>query len=420
MVKRLGSITIAIALGLLLSGTVAKAEEIKTMTTTAPLNIRNGAGTQYSVLGSYGENTDIEVISLENGWAKVSFNGQTGYCRADYLKNVAVDEEYTETYTMMESTTYVNVRKGPGISYEKLGMLNPKDKVKVTGAEDGWNKIEYNGQVGYVSSSYVVAANSDSNNNKLYHYSKELSFTLDNFISGQATKTNASFKGEAINTGTLNTYLNPDLILDSGNVYQFLRINKFRDNINAEKLNNYLNSLEHDTFHGQGQAFIDAAREYNIDTLYLVAHTILETGYGKSTLARGVDYEVTGDDSTGNNRVRVYNLFGIGAIDSDPIGGGATAAYNNGWTSIELAIKGGARWISENYIHSSRFGQNQYTVYMMRWNTNNYISPASNVIWHQYATDVAWTDSIASLMKELSYIYENAVLELEIPVFLKE
>ncbi len=355
MVKRLGNYTVAIALGLLLSGTAANAEEVKTMTTTAPLNIRNGAGTQYSVLGSYDKNTDIEIISLENGWAKVSYNGNIAYCSADYLKNATALEQPT----------------GDG-------------------------------------------------NNKLYHYSKELGFTLDNFIAGQAARGNASSKGEAINMDTLNRYLNPELILNSGNPYQFLRINKFRDNINAEKLNVYLNSLDHDTFHGRGQAFIDAAREYNIDTLYLVAHTILETGYGKSQLARGVDYVIPQEQSAEAKRVKVYNLFGIGAIDSDPIGGGAATAYRNGWTSIEQAIKGGARWLSENYIHSSRFGQNQYTLYMMRWNTNNYINPTKNVIWHQYATDISWTDSIASLMKELSYIYEDAVLELEIPVFLKE
>ncbi|MGM9973690.1 MAG: N-acetylglucosaminidase [Clostridiaceae bacterium] len=419
MVKRLGNYTVAIALGLLLSGTAANAEEVKTMTTTAPLNIRNGAGTQYSVLGSYDKNTDIEIISLENGWAKVSYNGNIAYCSADYLKNAAALEQPTGASTMMESTTYVNVRKGPGFNYEKLGMLNPKEKVKFIAAEDGWNKIEYNGQEGYVSSSYVVAANSDGNN-KLYHYSKELGFTLDNFIAGQAAKGNASSKGEAINMDTLNRYLNPELILNSGNPYQFLRINKFRDNINTEKLNVYLNSLDHDTFHGRGQAFIDAAREYNIDTLYLVAHTILETGYGKSQLARGVDYVIPQEQSAETKTVKVYNLFGIGAIDSNPIGGGAATAYRNGWTSIEQAIKGGARWLSENYIHSSRFGQNQYTLYMMRWNTNNYINPTKNVIWHQYATDISWTDSIASLMKELSYIYEDAVLELEIPVFLKE
>ncbi|WP_426350320.1 N-acetylglucosaminidase [Alloiococcus sp. CFN-8] len=420
MVKRLGNTAIAIALGILLSGAVANAEEIKTMTTTASLNIRNGAGIQYNVLGSYKENTNVEVISIENGWVRVSFNGNVAYCSADYLENTATKEVQAEPEIMLESTTYVNVRRGPDLSHEKLGMLSPRDKVKLIASEGVWNKVEYNGQEGYVSNSYVVLTNSDESNNKFYHYSKELSFTLDDFISGQAAKFNYSSKGGEINQETLNTYLNPDLILDRGNPYQFLRINKFRDNINTDKLNAYLNSLKHDTFHGKGQAFIDAAREYNIDTLYLVAHTILETGYGKSELARGVDYELPEGKSQEKSTVRVHNLFGIGAYDHDPVGEGAATAYGNGWTSIELAIKGGARWISENYIHSTKLGQNQYTLYMMRWNTNNYINPTRNAIWHQYATDVAWTDSVASLMKDLSYIYENAVLELEIPVFRKK
>ena len=192
MVKRLGNTAIAIALGILLSGAVANAEEIKTMTTTASLNIRNGAGTQYSVLGSYKENTTIEVISIENGWAKISFNGTIAYCSADYLKNTETKEVQAVPEIMLESTTYVNVRRGPDLSYERLGMLSPRDKVKLIASEGIWNKVEYDGQEGYVSNSYVVLTNSDESNNKFYHYSKELSFTLNDFISGQATKFNYS------------------------------------------------------------------------------------------------------------------------------------------------------------------------------------------------------------------------------------
>ncbi|WP_426350319.1 SH3 domain-containing protein [Alloiococcus sp. CFN-8] len=551
-----------------------------TMITTANLNVRSGAGTKYSVIGSYSKGAKVSVLSINKDWAKVSYNGKTGYCSAEYLKKATSEAEKEESYTMMEVTTYVNVRKGPGTTYEKLGMLNPKDKVKVlsidkewakisynnktayvstaylkeinssdeeeitykimkstthlnvrrgasvtadrigllspeeevkviaiskdwakilykneiaycsseyleeiqepstkpskpetpevpdtpsievvsdtisvsasqvnvrkgpgqeheiigsvsqgqilkrTGVhESGWVRIEYNGQQGYISGDYVIAVSYDSNNT-IYHYNKEHSFTLKSFMETQLAKYNFASTGEAINSDTLNKYMNTDLIVNNGNIYQFLKLNRFRNNINVGKLNSYLSSLRYDTFYNQGQAFIDAAREYNIDPLYLVAHTILETGYGKSTLARGVDYEITvpteDGQSTETKVVRVYNLFGIGAYDSDPLGGGAATAYANGWTSIEKAIKGGAQWIAKNYVHSTRAGQHQYTVYMMRWNTNNYISQSSNATWHQYATDISWADSISKLMKQLSYLYEGESLELEIPIFLQQ
>ena len=38
----------------------------------------------------------------------------------------------------------------------------------------------------------------------------------------------------------------------------------------------------------KGQAFIDAAKKYNLDVTYLVAASMVETGYGSSTLAQGV------------------------------------------------------------------------------------------------------------------------------------
>ncbi len=33
-------------------------------------------------------------------------------------------------------------------------------------------------------------------------------------------------------------------------------------------------------------------------------------------------------------------------------------AYSQGWTSVEAAIKGGAKWISENYVNSRMARQN--------------------------------------------------------------
>ncbi|MGM9973693.1 MAG: SH3 domain-containing protein, partial [Clostridiaceae bacterium] len=422
-------------------------ETYKTMEATTYLNVRKGPSTSHEKIGMLDPKDKVKVISISNGWAKISYKNQTAYVSSSYLKEIASKPEEEISYKIMKSTTYLNVRSGKSVTSNKIGLLSPDEKVKVISISDGWAKIYYQDGTAYCSSSYLEVVQesdgkpvkpeapeasqkpnesdkTDSNNNAYNFYKKELNFTLDSFIEGQLTKDNVSSKGEAINKASLNKYINTDLIVERGNTFQFLKVNKFRNNMNVEELNSYLNSLKYDTFYNQGQAFINAAREYDLDALYLVAHTLLETGYGKSELARGVDYEVTVSAEDGQQAetkvVRVYNLFGIGAYDSDPLGGGAETAYKKGWTSIELAIKGGAEWIAQNYVHSSRTGQHQYTVYMMRWNTNNYISSTNNVIWHQYATDITWAESISSLMNKLSYMYENAVLDLEIPVFLTE
>lgn len=67
----------------------------------------------------------------------------------------------TYTYTDMDSTMYaqksVNVRSMPSTDGEKLGSLSTNDEVKVTGqcAETSWYRIEYSGNVAYVSNSYL-------------------------------------------------------------------------------------------------------------------------------------------------------------------------------------------------------------------------------------------------------------------------
>src|SRR5699024_6198948 len=147
-------------------------------------------------------------------------------------------------------------------------------------------------------------------------------------------------------------------------------------------------------FKNQAEAFIKAAKKYNIDPIYLVAHTMLETGYGSSKLAQGI---IVDRDAAGNKitPTKVHNLYGIGAVDSNANDSGAKTAYALGWTSIERAIEGAAEWISlgtsarpeiglkksDGYIHSSVF-VDQYNLYSMRW---DYVKG-----WHQYASDPGW------------------------------
>lgn len=55
------------------------------------------------------------------------------------------------------STAIVNVRTGAGTDYDKLATLMPDTEVSVTGkTSDGWYRIDYNGQTGYVSAEYFT------------------------------------------------------------------------------------------------------------------------------------------------------------------------------------------------------------------------------------------------------------------------
>lgn len=190
-------------------------------------------------------------------------------------------------------------------------------------------------------------------------------------------------------------YSNPENLISGYEKYQFMNLSASNE-VDASMLDLYLSGKG--VLDGQGSTFKSAADSNNLSEVYLVIHACLESGNGTSELASGIDY----------NGTTVYNLFGIGAVDSSPIEGGAQYAYEHGWTSIEKAIEGGAQWISDNYINNSKYEQN--TLYKMRWNP---VQPAS----HQYATDIAWASKQAHDMSGMFEAFPSAKYHFEIPVF---
>ncbi|WP_151194854.1 N-acetylmuramoyl-L-alanine amidase, partial [Staphylococcus piscifermentans] len=184
----------------------------------------------------------------------------------------------------------------------------------------------------------------------------------------------------------VKTAMDPKTITeDATQKYQFLRLDK------AQKLStNSVNQLlkGKGILEGQGAAFAQAAQKYDINEIYLISHALLETGNGTSMLANGGVVNSAGKIVT-NSSTKYYNMFGIGAIDTDAVRGGFKTAQNYGWDSVSKAIIGGAQFIKDAYIN-----QGQNTLYRMRWNPS---SPGN----HQYATDINWASHNATRMKQM-------------------
>ncbi|MBO1278279.1 glucosaminidase domain-containing protein [Staphylococcus haemolyticus] len=153
--------------------------------------------------------------------------------------------------------------------------------------------------------------------------------------------------------------------------YQMLNLGKYQG-IPVSKLNQILRGKG--TLSGQGQAFADGCKKYNINEIYLIAHAFLESGYGRSNFASG--------------RYGAYNYFGIGAYDYNP-NYAMTLAKSYGWTTPAKAIIGGAKFVRKGYIDNG-----QQTLYRMRWNPQ---SPGN----HQYATDINWCKHQANTIYNL-------------------
>ena len=423
-------------------------KEIKVVNTNG-LNVRKGPSTSYSSIGKLNKGSNVEVISESAGWSKINYNNTTAYVATMYLdKKTTNTEDSTEQYKEIKvvNTNGLNVRKGPSTSYSSIGKLNKGSNVEVISESAGWSKINYNNTTAYVATMYldkitsseqvppVVGGDSVENVNGAIINYKALNYTLKDHVDvqykkalegGNVISSSISRSSEESTTyvmaqsrafspaskSDLEYYLNPGNFTSSNRgMMQFLRLDTYKGGVSESELNSYLNSLpkvngKNTVFYNQGKTFIDAAKRYDIDLIYLVSHAMWETGYGKSVLAQGQTI-TSYKGNTLPQPVTVYNFFGIGAIDKSANVSGAEASYSNGWTSIEKTIDGSAKWIRDNYIKSSKYNQN--TIYKMKFNYE--------YSFHQYATDVNWANGISGIMYKLVSMYDTASnLNFEVP-----
>ncbi|EOU2041664.1 cell surface protein [Clostridium perfringens] len=401
---------------------------------SSSLNVREGASTSSKVIGSLSGNSKVTIIGEEGAFYKIEYKGSHGYVAKEYIKDIK-DEIVTEPEKpsnpenskktgVVTASKGLNVRKEANTSSQIVGILNSGESVEIIGEENGFYKITYKGQEAYASKNYIDIFDGNSNVNPgldIENASKtNYGVSLNEYIKLQQRNNPSNYS-----YSEFEKYINP---AKATNKLQFLRIDKFRS-VNVSGLSSRLSNKG--VLTGQGQAFVNAAKAFNIDPIYLVAQCLHETGNGTSKLAKGVTITEIADESkpiyNGNGQlvgyhmiklskpVTVYNLFGIGAKDNSSVFPnralilGTTYAYNRGWTSIENAIKGAAEFVSLNYVHSSRYSQN--TLYKMRYNQN-----VSN-IWHQYATTPWYASSIADIMRSYQDLYLENNFTFDVPVF---
>ncbi len=108
----------------------------------------------------------------ENGWSRVSYDGNEGYIKSEYLEAVETadntQEEPAQEDTEEAPTTdltakgkvtikeTVNVRKSASTSADKLGVAYKGENYDLIMEQaDGWCKIKFNGETGYVKTEFV-------------------------------------------------------------------------------------------------------------------------------------------------------------------------------------------------------------------------------------------------------------------------
>ena len=162
----------------------------KVINVSSRLNIRSGAGTGHSVVGSLKAGQNINIYESKNGWHKVDYsvNGSTkfGYVSGKYIKvteNTEVSKPDTEkpevpvkpeipvpptdgvrNGTVIGISSRLNVRSGAGTNYSVLTTITNNTTVKINSEKNGWYNVTLsNGKTGYVSSKYIKVINNSGN-----------------------------------------------------------------------------------------------------------------------------------------------------------------------------------------------------------------------------------------------------------------
>ena len=104
-------------------------------------------------------------------------------------------------------------------------------------------------------------------------------------------------------------------------------------NYSAEDLDKVFNLLNIDNslLENKGATFKEAEEHYHINALYLLAHSALESDWGRSKIAKDKN-----------------NFFGITAYDTTPYLSAKT------FDDVDKGILGASKWIKENYIDRGR------------------------------------------------------------------
>ena len=249
-------------------------------------------------------------------------------------------------------------------SGEKLSYISQGSIVAIDGAnaKDGRLPVKISGLSGYMNKSDLVAVSSDSDfiphyatdGNYLYHeLSPYASIRVAPHSSSMAIG-KKYYSADGINFENF-TVENPFLFRDL----------RKPSNYTAEELDKVysLMNIKGSRLAGKGAIFKEAEERYQINALYLIAQSALESSWGRSQIAKDKN-----------------NFFGIAAYDTTPYDSAKS------FDDVDKGILGATKWIRENYIDNGR----------------TYLGNKSSGMNVLYASDPYWGEKIASIMMSIN------------------
>lgn len=128
----------------------------KAVATADPyLNIRSGAGTGYSAVGSVPYGATVTITDENSGWGKLTYNGVTGWVYLQYIKPAEINGVYARVTSATSARLTASSVSAAVISVPKNAI------VSVAEESSDWVKIKYNGKTGWIMSNLCVSGIGD-------------------------------------------------------------------------------------------------------------------------------------------------------------------------------------------------------------------------------------------------------------------
>ena len=146
------------------NGMTALADNEGTVNCSA-LNIREGASTDETRIGTLAEGTKVTILETSGDWYKVNvvMDGTTvtGYVSAQYI-SLGEGARVATSGTGTCNVSGLNVRSSESLDADILTCISQGTAVTISGTEGSWYKVNVSGTDGYVYSEYITLGGSAS------------------------------------------------------------------------------------------------------------------------------------------------------------------------------------------------------------------------------------------------------------------
>lgn len=125
------------------------------------LNVRPEPNTTSPVSARIYKDNIVVILDIPNDtWYHINCNGTIGYVAAMYITDVVKAENFNAVGSLTGSD--IRLRSEPSTAGNILGTYSDGTVMSVIGINNGWYKVEYAGNTGYIRSDFINIINSGS------------------------------------------------------------------------------------------------------------------------------------------------------------------------------------------------------------------------------------------------------------------